>query len=514
MRLNLTEENKEDIILLYLMNNSMENISNIYNCSSWTIKNILNKNKVNIKRPGFFGHTFKIDENIRNEIVFQYKNGMCIKDLEKKYNLTHEYIWRLLKNNSIIFETKTKKGENNYNKIINDLVNLYINETKSIVDLSKIFNVSVGTIHRYLKKANIELRSIGYSKTPHNKISLKNLLDYDWMYNKIIIEKLTCNEIASLFNVADSMISKYAKLLKINIPHKWQSKTERKIIDWIKTIYDGEIISSYRKLKNKELDVYIPEFKLAIEYNGIYWHSEKYLGNKKAKYRHINKTELCDKNDVLLLQINSNEWENEIKRNIWKSIIKNKIGFTKNKYYARKLIIKEVLSIESKEFLEHNHLQGNVPASIRYGLYNNNELIMLATFGKSRFIKGKYELYRLSTKLETQVCGGASKLIKHFLKNYNDKPLISYCDRRYSNGKIYETLNFKKLRETTPNYKYVKKNKLYSRNQFQKHLLKDKLEIFNETLSESQNMINNGYYRIWDSGNFVYELSDLHSKRF
>jgi hypothetical protein len=135
------------------------------------------------------------------------------------------------------------------------------------------------------------------------------------------------------------------------------------------------------------------------------------------------------------------------------------------------------------------------------------------TFGKSRYNKNyQYELIRFCNKINTVVTGGASKIFKYFIRNYNPESLISYADLRYSNGALYEKLGFAKLKSSNPNYFYFHKSstpKLMSRVQFQKHKLKDKLDIYNESLSEYRNMLNNGYDRIWDCGNGVYEYNNF-----
>jgi hypothetical protein len=129
------------------------------------------------------------------------------------------------------------------------------------------------------------------------------------------------------------------------------------------------------------------------------------------------------------------------------------------------------------------------------------------TFGKSRFNKKyKYELLRFCNKLGYHIPGSASKLLKYFERNYKPKSLISYADRRWSRGNVYEKLGFKMIGKSKPNYWYFKltSNIRYSRINFQKHKLKDILEKFDETLSESENMKLNGYNRIYDCGNLVY----------
>jgi hypothetical protein len=272
-----------------------------------------------------------------------------------------------------------------------------------------------------------------------------------------------------------------------------------------------QYIQSNRTILNgKELDIYIQSHNLAIEFNGIYWHSE---GNGKSRSYHLNKTKECSNKNIQLLHIFENEWLNPIKQSIWKSIINNKLGICDKKIFARKCTINEVDNKTAKQFLLNNHLQGHTPSSVNIGLYYENELVSLMTFGKSRYNKNyQYELIRFCNKINTLVTGGASKLFKYFIRNYNPESLISYADMRYSNGALYEKLGFNKLKNSTPNYYYFHKNnmlKLMSRVQFQKHKLNDKLELFDTSMTEYHNMLNNGYDRIWDCGNGVYGYTNF-----
>ena len=125
-------------------------------------------------------------------------------------------------------------------------------------------------------------------------------------------------------------------------------------------------------------------------------------------------------------------------------------------------------------------------------------------FGKPRFNKKyDYELIRFCSKMNINVVGAASKLFKHFKINYNGS-IISYANRRFSNGNLYETLGFTKIDETKPNYFYIKGKTLLSRNKCQKHKLKNLLDNFDENLSEHENMLNNGYLKVYDCGNLVF----------
>ena len=257
----------------------------------------------------------------------------------------------------------------------------------------------------------------------------------------------------------------------------------------------------------QELDIYSVKQNIAVEYNGLYWHSEEY---KDTNY-HLNKTELCEKQGIRLIHIFEDEWL--YKQEIVKSRLKSILGIIDNKIYARQCIIKEVSFKESNEFLEKNHIQGNCMSKYRYGLYYNNELVSLMTFGAkrkslgSKSEEGCYELLRFCNKLNTNVVGGASKLLKHFIKTHNPKEIISYCDRRWSQGQLYEKLGFKFDHVSKPNYFYVINGKRENRFKYRKsELIK---QGFDKNKTEHEIMLGRKIYRIYDCGTILYKLNYL-----
>jgi hypothetical protein len=280
------------------------------------------------------------------------------------------------------------------------------------------------------------------------------------------------------------------------------SKIESELREYIET-FDIEFIKNDNEILNrKELDIFIPSHNLAIELNGLFHHSD--ANNKNEKY-HLHKTDSCNKFGIDLLHIFEDEWRN--KRDIWESIITHKLGKTQNKIYARKCIVKNVNKHDKDTFLTTTHLQGSCPSSTNLGLYYNGILVALLTMGKSRFDKNyEWEILRFSCALHTSVIGGFQKLIKHFIKTETPNNIITYADRRYSNGNVYKLAGFEYLGKSTPNFFYFKRNEgvRYSRMRFQKHKLKDLLEDFREDLSESDNMKLNNYCKIWDCGNYKY----------
>lgn len=214
---------------------------------------------------------------------------------------------------------------------------------------------------------------------------------------------------------------------------------------FIREILDEYNISYQTNVRNvispKEIDIYIPEKNIAIECNGIYWHS------KKDQDYHFKKYNLCKEKGIQLLTI----WEDWVvnKPEIIKSIILSKLGIYENIIYARNCSLKNISNREAKKFIEENHLQGYVNSSIKLGLYYNDELVSIMTFGRKRKIMnnshedGMYEMYRFCNKLNTKIIGGASKLFKNFIKIYNPKCIESYSSNDISVGSLYSLLNFK-----------------------------------------------------------------------
>ena len=279
------------------------------------------------------------------------------------------------------------------------------------------------------------------------------------------------------------------------------SNPERELVEFIGLQSISIKTNDRTAIKPLELDIYVPDKKLAFEFDGLYWHSEN--EDKLSNY-HLTKTELCEKQGIQLIHIFENEWK--CKQDIVKSRIKNLLGIYDKTIFARKCEVKEVDSKISYQFQNENHIQGQVNAKVNLGLFHNNELVSLMTFSKCRFDKKhEWELVRFCNKLGYHIPGAAGKLLKYFERTYMPKTLVSYADRRWSQGKLYNAIGFKLDHISKPNYWYWKTLHLESRIKYQKHKLKDILEKFDESKSEFENMKMNGYHRIFDCGNLVFE---------
>jgi hypothetical protein len=260
--------------------------------------------------------------------------------------------------------------------------------------------------------------------------------------------------------------------------------------------YNIEFETNVRNLIHPyELDIYIPEKNIAIECNGIYWHCDI---NKETKY-HYDKFIKCREKGIQLISV----WEDQIINNAEKikSILLSKLGVYKERIYARKCIIKEVPSRECNNFIEKYHLQGKTNSSIRLGLYYNNELISVMTFGKGRKClnsKIGYELYRYCCKEGFQAIGGASRLFKHFLKVYKPESIESFSSNDISNGNLYEQLGFNEISNSIGYWYVDRKMNRYHRYKFTKYSLVK--EGFDSSKTEFEIMNERGFYRIYDSG--------------
>ena len=254
--------------------------------------------------------------------------------------------------------------------------------------------------------------------------------------------------------------------------------------------------------KNKELDIYIPDKKLAIECNGCYWHC---WPQKPINY-HYDKFKMCLDNGVQLLTI----WDDQIfsKPGIIRGIILSKLNIYEERIYARKCKLKMVEGKDSRRFLEENHLQGSINGPINIGLYYNGELVSLMVFGKGRKCLNstiEWELYRYCNKLGTQIIGGASKLFTYFLKTYNPHSIVSFSSNDISIGMLYINLGFKNISNSL-SYWYVKNQKRYHRFKFRKSEL---IRMgFDKNKTEAQIMDELNYYRIYDTGQTKWILTN------
>lgn len=255
-------------------------------------------------------------------------------------------------------------------------------------------------------------------------------------------------------------------------------------------------------LEGKELDIYIPDKKLAIEFNGNYWHSTLY----KEKNYHQEKSLACEKQGIRLIHIFEYEWQDETKQEKIKTLLKSILTPDNIKLYGRDTEVQDITVAQARDFCEKYHLQGYVRSIINLGLIYNNELIGVMTLGFPRFNREyNFEILRLCYKNNISVIGGTQKLLEYFKRNYNPTSIISYCNIAKFSGQVYENIGFKLKSISSPNYVWVdtSTNNVLTRYQTQKHkLIRDGLGTEDQTEDEIMESI--GYLKVYDAGNKVY----------
>lgn len=300
---------------------------------------------------------------------------------------------------------------------------------------------------------------------------------------------LTCNN-----NFDDYIDNGHLPKCRICNPYipSYTSKQETEVFNFITTITDKTVIQSDKSIINPyELDIVIPDLKLAIEYCGLYWHSEAY---KTDKNYHINKMHLCNQKGYRLITIFEDEWTKT--PNIVKSRLKNILG-TDKKIYARHCTVKLIAHDQAKGFIKEHHIQDNTICKFAYGCFYKDELVAVMTFGIPRYDKTvQYELIRYCSK--NTIVGGASKLFAKFVAEYNPQSVISYCDMRWGTGNLYKMLNFVKVdKKLEPSYAYTDFVHRYHRSTFTKGKI---VTLENADKTEYQIMRERNIYRIWDCG--------------
>lgn len=533
----------DQIINDYLNENfSIEKLAKKYNLGKLKLKKILLDNNIQLKtKGGQIKHTlvdFNVD--IKNKDLCCNNCQKIFSDVENKSGAITQHMKKCFPNISIpnkLFRSNYKKNNgtywhfqyftlkdklqketfvcpecgwetydvnNNTGAITKHIESKHISVSEFIVkhpNLQFIFNKFNKNVqlNEYLSNNNNNVTCLicdGKFKTitnTHIETHGITLDDYKVKFNNppLVSKDLTEKYVTNLINISSDNIT-------------YRSKAEIEICKFLEENDIKYSVCDKKILNGVELDIFIPKYNLAIEYNGLYWHSEK---QGKGKYYHIDKTNKCLEKDIRLIHIFSDEWLN--KSDIIKSRLKHLLNLELEKIYARKCSVGYITKEEKTEFLNDNHLQGNDKSDIFIGLKYNGILVSVITFGSLRKSLGatkkenQYELYRFATK---NVVGGFSKLFSFFIKNHNPDSIITYADRNWTpsdNYSFYNKVGFNYEDITKPNYYYTNN---YQKRLHRYNFTKDKLIKYghDKTKTETEIMLELGYDRIWDTGNLKY----------
>lgn len=432
--------------------------------------------------------------NSQSQEIKNKKEQTCLLKFGVKTNLLHKDSIEktkqtLIKNYGVDNPQKSKSIQNKTKETnlirYGNICSAQSNEIKENIreKNNKLYNMDFFHKNRFTEK-QIQLLT--------NKLLLENELTNNGMYGT-----------AKKYNLNHQVIA--YRINKWGIPYERIYSTE----EFVKNILDGynEVyVRNTRKIIDKyELDFYIPGKQIAIEVCGLYWHSEN---SGRDKHYHLNKHKACHEKNIQLITIFSDELT--LQPNIVISKIKHILGYNTNllKIYGRQGIIREIKNKEANMFLKKNHLQGAGKNQICLGFYYKDELLAVMTFSKNRRFTGNklnnfFELVRYATSIDRHLVGVASKLFSYFIKNYSPEQVISYADRRWSNGNLYFKLGFELDTISGPGYWYTRDylNREH-RYKYTKHSLIQK--GYNPKKTEWQIMQAQGYDRIWDCGNLKF----------
>jgi predicted DsbA family dithiol-disulfide isomerase len=336
---------------------------------------------------------------------------------------------------------------------------------------------------------------------------LDKLSNREWLVEQHINQKKTLLQIASELGLCEGSLTNSGALTKALRQHNIElqrfsvSFEENQIADYIESLGIKNIKRSCRDvIPPLELDIFVSDLNIAIEYCGLYWH-----GESRGKYRtyHQTKTNKCKKLGIRLITIYDSEWKYK------QEIVKNKLRSLFNKIntpliHARKCLIREITTEEKQNFFEEYHIQGDGPSSINYGLLYDNEIVGAIGFIKK--FNNVFVLNRFATS--NRIPGGFSKLLFYFQKNNNWSKIITFADLRWSVGSLYEKTGFVLEKTLPPDYSYIVEHKPQHKFAFRRKYLKNKLQKFDPNLSEWENCKANNIDRIWDCGKKRYVLTN------
>lgn len=226
-------------------------------------------------------------------------------------------------------------------------------------------------------------------------------------------------------------------------------------------------------------------------------------GHKERSY-HIRKTCVANKHGYDCVHI----WD-------WDDVekVKNLLSDDKEILYARKLSLREVNKEDADLFLNTYHLQNTCKGQIVcLGLYKDEELVELMTFGKPRYNKEyQWELLRLCTNSKYRIVGGSEKLFTYFKEKFLPVSIISYCDKSKFSGKVYIDLGFTLLVFNAPSKhwynintgRHITDNLLRQRGFSQLHN-DQSYSLYKKGDNNEVLMLENGYLPIYDCGQSTY----------
>lgn len=473
-------------------------LANKFKVSSSTIRQILSKNNIQPKiriidrsRPCSICSTVftpKSDDGVKKD-KYIYCSSICSNAGRTNARRLGKYTKEQL--NQII----ELKKNNITNSEIVSITGVNLNTVKSLIKENSLF---------LTKKQRIANSSTGKIKSELNK---RENITTDHEKKLHLIKKSIEN--------GEGTVSGLSEKHRLNAPsvalsfhlRGWSdligtsaSTPEIELCDFIKQILPKTEVFHNKKniIYPLELDIAIPDKKIAIEFNGLYWHCDK---NKENNY-HYNKMNKVNEKGYRLISIFEDEWKN--RKFQVKSFLKSVLASSDNRVYARKCTISVISKELSDKFINKYHIQGKAISTVSFGLFYNEELVGVMTGSKHHRdnTSNTLVLSRLAFKDDWTIVGGAGKLLSEllvFAVQNNYKKLVSWSDNRWSQGNVYNKLGFILEENMKPDYSYFE-NKGIFRSSKQSNTKEKLLKKGGIGKTEKEMAISLGYARIYDCG--------------
>lgn len=275
------------------------------------------------------------------------------------------------------------------------------------------------------------------------------------------------------------------------------SKPEREVFGFVRSVVPNEeqVIADDRKLIHpKEVDIYVPSRRIAIEFNGLYWHDEQHVD----KNQHYDKYEACRSHGVQLLQIWEDDWND--RREIVQHMVASKLGLLhQTRVFARKCDVIEQSYSSASEFLDGNHLQGAISGTHYLSLVYHDAIVAMMVLSNDK--KGNLLISRYATSCG--VPGGFTRLMKEAERRYHPKGFITFSDNMVSDGSLYSSTGFSIMGIVAPDYYYTDSSGSIRRHKFLYRKARFKSNpnlLFEEGLTERELADLNDLHRVYDAG--------------
>jgi len=458
--------------------------------------------ETNLKKYGVDNPTKNknISEKVKNTLKATHeKLGNSIKEKTAKTNLERHGVTNPFKSEKI----KDKIKQTNLKKYGNE-VPIRTEEIKDKIKQTNLekYGVEWNIISKEsrIKQKETNFKRYGtenvffdYSQRNIHSSTLKKLGDKIWLENEHVKLQKPLAQIARELGVCGSTVENRFHQFNLPIKNYFFSQAEKEIGDWISTLGVKVIRNSRSIIPPMELDIYCPDYNIAIEYNGLFWHS-----NKPKNY-HLEKTKMCEHNGIRVIHIFEDEWRDQ--QDKCKDTLKHFFNKSEKGVYARKTVIKEIKWKTAKNFLNAYHLlNAGGCGSYRIGAYHKDELIGVMVFGNTtseNTNKNTIELKRFVTNKKNNP-GLGSKMFKYAIKQKNYENVIAFVDRRWFTGLVKDHIGFNLVDVTKPALWWTNdKNRFHRRFITKQHLIENGHD---NTLSKKDILNKLGYKQIWDCG--------------